>query len=133
MQTAPTTTNAMTAAQIALLTSQSEANAMMQMAATSRSGQSNSIVTARQNLTALRMPAQHPSAANNIQLAAAGDLQCQGFSAGCQSGGSWGPTAAYGMSGRSLCTDCVVKMLGTENEPGAEEVIILRPFLLPGN
>jgi RHS repeat-associated protein len=72
------------------------------------------------------------SAATVIQLAAAGDLQCQGFSSGCQNGGSSGTTAMYGISGRNLCPDCAVKMLGIEDEPAAEKVIILRPFLLPG-
>jgi RHS repeat-associated protein len=68
----------------------------------------------------------------NIQLAAAGDLRCQGFSGGCQSGGSFGTTAMYGVSGRNLCAACAVKILGIENEPASEKVIILRPFLLPG-
>ena len=48
-----------------------------------------------------------------IQIAAAGDLKCQGFSGGCQSGGSYGATAMYGVSGRVLCTDCTVKILGS--------------------
>jgi hypothetical protein len=67
-----------------------------------------------------------------VHLAAAGDLKCEGFSAGCQNRGSWGSTAAYGISGRKLCYDCAVKILGIGDEPAGEKSIILRPFLLPG-
>jgi hypothetical protein len=45
-------------------------------------------------------PLQAPPA---LQPAAAGDLRCEGFSGGCQSGGDWGTTAAYRVEGRNLC------------------------------
>jgi len=67
-----------------------------------------------------------------VHLAAAGDLKCEGFSAGCQNRGSWGSTATYGISGRKLCYDCAVKILGIGDEPAGEKSIILKPFLLPG-
>ena len=65
-----------------------------------------------------------------IQIAASGYFQCEGFGAGCQSGGSYGTTAMYSISGRKLCMDCAVKMLGIQNEPASERVLTLTPFLL---
>jgi RHS repeat-associated protein len=68
-----------------------------------------------------------------VQLVAAGDLPCQGFSGGCQNGGTYGTTGMYIVSGRVLCVECAVKMLGIEGLPAAEKTQILRNFLLPGN
>ncbi|HEX5327004.1 MAG TPA: hypothetical protein VFW75_10090 [Acetobacteraceae bacterium] len=68
----------------------------------------------------------------DVQLAAAGDLTCEGVPGGCQSGGSWGTTAMYGISGRKLCSDCASKLLGVTDEPATDRTIILMPFLLPG-
>jgi len=45
------------------------------------------------------------------RLAAAGDLSCQGFAGGCQSGGSYGATGMYYIGGRVLCMDCADKVL----------------------
>jgi hypothetical protein len=59
---------------------------------------------------------------DNIRLAAAGDLKCEGFSGGCQNGGDRGTTGMYGVTGRTVCTNCAVKMLGIENEPAAGKV-----------
>ena len=72
-------------------------------------------------------------ATQGTELAAAGDLPCQGFSGGCQSGGDWGTTAVYSVSGRGLCANCAVKSLGIQDMPAGEKAIILRPFILPGN
>ena len=63
-------------------------------------------------------------------LAAAGDLQCQGFSAGCPNAGSWGTTATHRITGRNVCSDCAVKMLGIQTEPLKEKIETLRRFLL---
>ncbi|WP_428671164.1 hypothetical protein [Reyranella sp.] len=68
----------------------------------------------------------------DVHFAAAGDLKCEGFSAGCQNRGSWGTTATYGISGRKLCYDCAVKILGIGDEPAGEKSNILQPFLLKG-
>ena len=65
-------------------------------------------------------------------LAAVGDLPCDGIFDGCQLGGSYGTTAGYRISGRNLCTHCAVKMLEVEGKPGAEQIRTLRPFSLPG-
>ncbi|MBV8652251.1 MAG: hypothetical protein JO255_12345 [Alphaproteobacteria bacterium] len=66
-----------------------------------------------------------------VQLAGAGD-PCEGLgrAGGCQSGGSWGSSAMYFHEGRALCFDCAVKSLGIQEEPGAEKVRLLNPFLL---
>jgi hypothetical protein len=66
----------------------------------------------------------------NVQLAAGGDLRCEGFAGGCQSGGSYGATAMYSVSGHALCMDCAVKVLGIQNEPSKEKVLTLSPYLL---
>lgn len=63
------------------------------------------------------------------QLAASG-LKCDGFTAGCQNGGSWGTSAIYGIRGRNLCRACAVKMYGIEDEPAKEQTRILERYLL---
>lgn len=60
----------------------------------------------------------------------AGGLRCEGFSAGCQSGGSYGTTATYNVFNRNLCMDCAVKMLGIQNEPSNVKVLKLSPYLI---
>ncbi len=65
-------------------------------------------------------------------LAAAGDLRCEGYSAGCRNGGSYGATATHSVGGRNICTQCAIKKLGIENEPGAEQIRVLRPYSLGG-
>lgn len=64
------------------------------------------------------------------QLAAAGDLKCDGFSAGCQSGGSYGTSAMYNIGGRNLCMSCAVKIKGLGGLPGVRQIMILRPYEL---
>jgi hypothetical protein len=66
--------------------------------------------------------------ADVIQVAAAGDLPCQGFAGGCQSGGTYGTTAAYRISNQNLCRDCAVKKTGSQDVSGAEQNEILQPF-----
>lgn len=63
----------------------------------------------------------------NTELAAAGDLPCRGY---CAEGGTRGTTGAYVNSGRPVCRDCVVKLLGIGDEPSSEQNRILRPFEL---
>jgi hypothetical protein len=42
---------------------------------------------------------------------------CDGFSAGCQNGGSFGTSAIIQLeAGRRLCWDCAIKWFGLENE-----------------
>lgn len=64
-----------------------------------------------------------------IQVAAAGDIPCQG----CPSGGSYGSTGMYLIGGKVLCNDCAVKMLGITNLNPAERVPILDRYLLGGS
>lgn len=76
-------------------------------------------------------PAQAPQQAPpDLQPAAAGDLQCEGFSAGCQSGGDWGTTAEYRMGEppRNLCRKCALRYLGLENEPYSQQRGYLQPW-----
>jgi hypothetical protein len=68
------------------------------------------------------------SGTSSIQVAGAGDLRCEGFSAGCQSGGSYGTSAMYRIRGLNLCRNCAVKILGIENAPSNEQVDTLDPF-----
>jgi hypothetical protein len=65
-----------------------------------------------------------------VQVAAVGDLKCQGFSGGCQSGGTYGTGAMYRIFGRNVCRDCAVKMMGLENESGAAQTKALAPYLI---
>jgi hypothetical protein len=82
----------------------------------------------------------YPAAANesrvsdpsNIQVAADRGLPCDGFSGGCQSGGSYGTNAMYRIRGRNLCRNCAVKMLGIEDEPSNEQILTLDPFSIQG-
>jgi hypothetical protein len=77
------------------------------------------------------IPSQQPrtNKDNNVDLAAAGDLKCEGV---CSSGGSRGTTGMYKMKGRILCSDCAAKERGVEGLPGAEKARILAPYLLGG-
>lgn len=66
----------------------------------------------------------------DIIPAAAGDRRCQGFSGGCESGGSWGSPGSYSVSRRTLCQGCAVRYLGIEALPQAEQTHILHNFTL---
>lgn len=43
--------------------------------------------------------------------------RCDGFSSGCQNGGSVGTTDAVHISGKRYCIDCAVKVLGLQGLP----------------
>ena len=43
--------------------------------------------------------------------------RCDGFSSGCQNGGSFGTTDAVHISGKRFCLDCAVKFLGLQGLP----------------
>jgi hypothetical protein len=62
---------------------------------------------------------------DDIKVAAAGDLKCEGV---CSQGGSWGTTAMYEIGRRYLCRNCGVKEIGVENLSGAEQDEHLAPF-----
>lgn len=68
----------------------------------------------------------------SFEVAAGGDLRCEGFEAGCSQGGSYGTSAMFEISGSKLCHDCAVKMLGIQDEPAAEKTKVLRPYLMNG-
>jgi Phage portal protein len=60
------------------------------------------------------------------------NLRCDGFSGGCQMGGSYGTNAMYHMGGLNLCRDCAVKYLGIQNDSSREQTGTLNPFLIQG-
>jgi hypothetical protein len=54
---------------------------------------------------------------------------CDGFSAGCQNGGSFGTSAIIHLeAGRRLCWDCAVKWFGLENESEGQKWKTLTDF-----
>jgi hypothetical protein len=62
-----------------------------------------------------------------VDIAAAGDLKCQGV---CRSGGNYGTTGMFSVGGKTLCEACAVKKLGIENESPEERLYILMRYLL---
>lgn len=64
-------------------------------------------------------------AADRIRVAGP---RCDGFSSGCQNGGSFGTTGMYHMSGKRLCRECAVKFLGIQDLPHEEQAQTLRWF-----
>ena len=52
----------------------------------------------------------------STELAAAGDLKCQGV---CSGGGTYGTTGAYDIGGKPMCRNCAVKILKIEDLPGS--------------
>jgi RHS repeat-associated protein len=54
---------------------------------------------------------------------------CEGFGGGCQSGGTYGTTGMYCISGRNVCRQCAIKLIGIENLSSSEQMKILAPFL----
>jgi hypothetical protein len=80
-----------------------------------------------------RVPAGNPdggewtSDGSDVQVAAAGDLPCEGD---CQSGGSYGTTGMFRMEGKILCRDCAVKRAGVQNEPASIQNETLQYYIL---
>jgi RHS repeat-associated protein len=72
------------------------------------------------------------SASSQPQLQLAAGLTCQGFPAGCQSGGSYGTTGMYNINGRRVCMDCAIKLLGIQGLPAGEKTDTLERFLIKG-
>ena len=59
----------------------------------------------------LNLPAERP---DQVHVAAMLGPRCDGFSAGCQFGGTFGTTGMYRIAGKNLCRDCAVKFLGIQ-------------------
>lgn len=76
------------------------------------------------------IPETAPEQGPPERLAAAGDLKCDGFSAGCQNGGSRGSTAMYRGGGKNLCYECIIKFLGVKDENNAAKQRTISPYLL---
>lgn len=64
---------------------------------------------------------------DRVHVAANGP-RCDGFSGGCQSGGTFGTTGAISIGGKMLCLDCAVKLLGIQGLPHAEQMETLGGF-----
>ena len=58
---------------------------------------------------------------DRVRVAASGP-RCDGFSGGCQSGGTFGTTGIFKILGMNLCWDCAVKYFGIEDLSGAEQM-----------
>lgn len=48
--------------------------------------------------------------------------RCDGFSGGCQSGGTSGTSGMFRIYGKNLCWDCAVKVLAIEDLSGTEQL-----------
>ena len=64
---------------------------------------------------------------DRVRVAANGP-RCDGFSGGCQLGGTFGTTGMYTIFGKNLCRDCAIKFLGIQGLPHGEQQETLRPF-----
>jgi hypothetical protein len=54
--------------------------------------------------------------------------RCDGFAAGCRSGGTFGSSGFIKVEGRRYCWDCAIRYLGLENETSDEQLRTLRNF-----
>lgn len=55
-------------------------------------------------------------------------LRCDGFSSGCQLGGTFGTTGMFQIFGKNLCRACALKILGIESLPHDEQQKTLSGF-----
>jgi hypothetical protein len=55
-------------------------------------------------------------------------VRCDGFSAGCQNGGTYNYSGMYNIDGRMLCPDCALRYLGIQDVPLAERQYLLNIF-----
>lgn len=67
---------------------------------------------------------------SRVQLAAAGDLRCDGFGGGCQLGGNYGATATHSVSNRNLCRECASRFMGLGSMAPAERLLTLDLYLI---
>lgn len=64
--------------------------------------------------------ARQQALAERVRVAAG--PKCDGFSGGCQMGGTFGTTGMFKISGKNLCWDCAVKFYGIEDLSGIEQL-----------
>lgn len=64
---------------------------------------------------------------DRVHLAQAGP-RCDGFSGGCQLGGTFGTTGMYRIFGRNLCLHCAIKFLGIQGLPYEEQRLTLQGY-----
>ena len=65
-----------------------------------------------------------------FDIAATRGTPCDGFPAGCQTGGSYGSGALFRIDGRNLCWDCAVKSMDLGNAPAAKKLEGLEPYYI---
>ena len=65
---------------------------------------------------------------DEVTRVAAGGPRCDGFSAGCQNGGSFGSSGMMSIDRLNLCWDCAIKYLGIQQYRPAEQLKIMRDF-----
>lgn len=65
---------------------------------------------------------------DRIHVAVCRPLQrCEGFSAGCQNGGTFGSSGSVNVFGKRLCWDCAIKYLGIQNDtPSGQLDLIMK-------
>lgn len=52
--------------------------------------------------------------------------RCDGFSAGCQNGGSFGSSGSVRIGRKLLCWDCAIKYLGIQNLTPVQQLDLIR-------
>jgi hypothetical protein len=60
--------------------------------------------------------------AGSERVRVAAGPKCDGYSGGCQMGGTYGTTGMFKISGMNLCRECAVKYFSLEDMTGAEQM-----------
>jgi hypothetical protein len=71
-------------------------------------------------------PRSGPSGLQGSSLVQPVNFECQGYPAGCQSGGDYGTNATHYAGGRDLCRKCAIRYLGLQDEPNIRQIENLR-------
>lgn len=56
------------------------------------------------------------------------ETRCDGFSSGCQNGGSFGASGMIDIDGRRLCWDCTIKWLGIQQHSRDKQLELIKYF-----
>jgi hypothetical protein len=65
-----------------------------------------------------------------VQFASSNYFRCDGFSSGCQNGGTFGTSGRYNIDGRMLCMDCAIKFFCLQDDTQRERERTLAPFIM---
>jgi hypothetical protein len=58
----------------------------------------------------------------------AATTRCDGFSSGCQNGGSFGSSGMVRIGDKMYCWDCAIKFLGIQELPRGEQLEMIKRF-----